>query len=587
MVGRSRLAEVARELTAVCMGRAPAELVIRNGRLVDVHTREILDGADVAIAHGRVALFGDVAHTIGPETEIMDAEGAYLVPGLIDTHLHVESVMVTVTRFAEAVLPHGTTTAFIDNHEMANVFGLEGMRWMLEEGRGLPLKVFLAVPSCVPALPGFEDAGASLGPEEIREALGWDGAAGLGEMMNMPGVIEGDEAVHAAIAATLELGKPVTGHWSLAGWNDHRLQAYIAAGVDSCHETTSREDALAKLRAGMWVQFREGTTFRDVAALAPVLTEDGVDSRHCLLVTDDLLPETIVVEGHMDHVVRRAVEEGIDPLVAIQMATLNGAEYFNLRRELGSIAPGRLADILFVEKLEDFRPHRVLADGREPGELPAYVYPPEAYGSIRLARPLAEADLRVAAVGERVRVRAIGVASGSVTTEHALVELPVIEGEVLPSVELDVAKLASIERHGGPGTIGLGFVKGLGLRRGAVASTVAHDNHNVLVAGMSDADMVFAVERLVEAGGGMVAVADGAVLALVSLPIAGLISDRPVTELAAETLALGEAYRELGSPIESPAMIFSFLSLGVIPALRLTNRGLVDGVAFELVSPIA
>jgi adenine deaminase len=587
MVGRSRLAEVARELTAVCMGRAPAELVIRNGRLVDVHTREILDGADVAIAHGRVALFGDVAHTIGPETEIMDAEGAYLVPGLIDTHLHVESVMVTVTRFAEAVLPHGTTTAFIDNHEMANVFGLEGMRWMLEEGRGLPLKVFLAVPSCVPALPGFEDAGASFGPEEIREALGWDGAAGLGEMMNMPGVIEGDEAVHAAIAATLELGKPVTGHWSLAGWNDHRLQAYIAAGVDSCHETTSREDALAKLRAGMWVQFREGTTFRDVAALAPVLTEDGVDSRHCLLVTDDLLPETIVVEGHMDHVVRRAVEEGIDPLVAIQMATLNGAEYFNLRRELGSIAPGRLADILFVEKLEDFRPHRVLADGREPGELPAYEYPPEAYGSIRLARPLAEADLRVAAAGERVRVRAIGVASGSVTTEHALVELPVIEGEVLPSVEVDVAKLASIERHGGPGTIGLGFVKGLGLRRGAVASTVAHDNHNVLVAGMSDADMVFAVERLVEAGGGMVAVADGAVLALVSLPIAGLISDRPVTELAAETLALGEAYRELGSPIESPAMIFSFLSLGVIPALRLTNRGLVDGVAFELVSPIA
>jgi adenine deaminase len=587
MVVRSRLAEVTRELSAVCMGRTPAELVIRGGRLVDVHTREILDGADVAIAHGRVAMFGDVAHTIGPETETIDAEGAYLVPGLIDTHLHVESVMVTVTRFAEAVLPRGTTTAFIDNHEMANVFGLEGMRWMLEEGRGLPLKVFLAVPSCVPALPGFEDAGALLGPEEIREALGWEDAAGLGEMMNMPGVIEGDEAVHAAIAATLELGKPVTGHWSLAGWNDHRLQAYIAAGVDSCHETTSREDALAKLRAGMWVQFREGSTFRDVAALAPVLTEDGVDSRHCLLVTDDVLPETIVAEGHLDRVVRRAVEEGIDALVAIQMATVNGAEYFNLRHDLGSIAPGRLADILFVEDLEDFRPHRVLADGRELGELPSYEYPPEAYGSIRLARPLTEADLRVEAAGKRVRVRAIGVASGSVTTEHLLVELPVTDGEVRPSVDLDVAKAASVERHSGPGTIGLGFVKGLGLRRGAVASTIAHDNHNVLVAGMSDADMVLAVERLVEAGGGMIAVADRAVLALVSLPIAGLICDRPVTELAAETLALSEAYRQLGSPIESPAMIFSFLSLGVIPALRLTNRGLVDSVAFELVSPIA
>jgi adenine deaminase len=587
MAARSPLWEVTRELTAVCMGRAPADLVVMGGRLVNVHTREVLDDVGVAVACGRVAMFGDVSHTIGLETETIDAEGAFLVPGLIDTHLHVESVMVTVTRFAEAVLPHGTTTAFIDNHELANVFGLEGMRWMLEEGRGLPLKVYLAVPSCVPALPGFEDAGAALGPDEIREALGWEGAAGLGEMMNIPGVIEGDEAVHAAIAATLELGKPVTGHWSLAGIRDHRLQAYVAAGIDSCHETTSREDALAKLRAGMWVQFREGSTFRDVAALSSVLTEDGVDSRHCLLVTDDVLPDTIVADGHMDRVLRHAIEEGIDPLVAIQMATVNGAEYFNLRHDLGSIAPGRLADILFVDDLRDFRPHRVLADGSELGELPAYAYPPKAYASMRLARPLRVADLRIEAPGDWVRVRAIGIASGSVTTDHLLVEMPVVDGEVPASAELDVAKAASVERHGGPGTVGLGFVKGLGLRRGAVASTIAHDAHNLLVAGMTDEDMVFAVERLVEARGGMVAVADGEVLSLVELPIAGLMCDRPVPVLAAETLALAEAYRELGSPVESPAMIFSFLSLGVIPALRLTNRGLVDGVAFELVSPIA
>ena len=582
---RRPLWEVTRELTAVCMGRTPAELVIRNGRLVDVHTREVLE-ADVAIAHGRVAMFGDVTHTIGPETEALDAEGAFLVPGLIDTHLHVESVMVTVTRFAEAVLPRGTTTAFIDNHEMANVFGLEGMRWMLDEGRRLPLKVFLAVPSCVPALPGFEDAGASLGPEEISEALQWDGVAGLGEMMNMPGVIEGDEAVHATIGATLALGKPVTGHWSLAGVRDHRLHAYAAAGVDSCHETTSREDALSKLRAGMWLQFREGSTFRDVEALASVLTEDGVDARHCLLVTDDVLPTTIADDGHLDRVVRRAIAAGIEPLVAIQMATLNGAEYFNLRHDLGSIAPGRLADILFVENLRDFRPHRVLADGHEAGELPRYDYPAKARESIRLARPLTPADLRVEAAGDRVRVRTIGIASGSVTTEHVLVELPVVDGQVPSSVEEDVAKAASIERHGGPGTIGLGFVTGLGLRRGAVASSIAHDNHNLLVAGMDDDDMVSAVERLVEAGGGLIVVAEGTVLALVELPIAGLMSDRPVTALASETRALAAAYRELGSTIEDPAMIFSFLSLGVIPALRLTNRGLVDGVEFKLVSPV-
>ncbi|HEY7692851.1 MAG TPA: adenine deaminase [Gaiellaceae bacterium] len=586
-MARRPLSEVTRELTGVCMGRRPADVVVRGGRIVDVHTREIVDGADVAIAGGRVAMFGDVGHTIGPSTETVDADGAYLVPGLIDTHLHVESVMVTVTRFAEAVLPHGTTTAFIDNHEMANVFGLEGMRWMLEEGRELPLKVFLAVPSCVPALPGFEDAGAALGPDEIREALDWDGVAGLGEMMNMPGVLEGDESVHAAIAATLERRKPVTGHWSLAGITDHRLQAYIAAGVDSCHETTSREDALAKLRAGMWVQFREGSTFRDVEALAAVLTEDGVDPRHCLLVTDDVLPETIAFDGHMDRVLRRAVEAGIDPLVAIQMASLNGAEYFGLRHDLGSIAPGRIADILFVEDLRDFRPHRVLADGREPGVLPAYEYPPEAYRSIRLGHLLSEADLRIEAPGDTARVRAIGIASGRVTTEHLLVELPVVEGAVSTSIEADVAKLASIERHGGPGTVGLGFVKGLGLRSGAVASSIAHDNHNLLVAGMSDADMLFAVDRLVEARGGMIVVADGEVLGLVELPIAGLMTDSPVAELAERMLALEDAYRQVGSPIESPAMIFSFLSLGVIPALRLTNRGLVDGVTFELVSPLA
>jgi adenine deaminase len=580
---RRPLSELTRELADVCMGREPAELVVRGGRLVNVHTREVLEGTDVAIAHGRVAMIGDVAHTVGLETETIDAEGAYLVPALVDTHLHVESVMVTVTRFAEAVLPRGTTTVFIDNHEMANVFGLEGMRWMLEEGRPLPLKVFLAVPSCVPALPGLEDAGAALGVEEIREALGWEGVAGLGEMMNMPGVIEGDGSVHAEIAAALERGKPVTGHWSLAGVRDRRLQAYIAAGVDSCHETTSREDALAKLRAGMWVQFREGSTFRDVEALAAVITEDGVDPRHCLLVTDDVLPETIAFDGHLDRVVRRAIGCGIDPLVAIQMATVNGAEYFGMRHDLGSIAPGRLADILFVEDLDDFRPHRVLADGREPGELPRYEYPRKAYESIRIARPLADRDLRVEAAGAVVSVRAIGVASERVTTESVVLELPVEDGEVRASAAADVAKLASIERHGGPGTIGLGFVHGLGLRRGAVASTIAHDNHNLLVAGMTDADMLVAVERLVEAGGGMAAVADGEVLALVELPIAGLITDRPVPELAEQTLALGEAYRTLGSPIKSPEMIFSFLSLGVIPTLRLTNRGLVDAVTFELV----
>jgi adenine deaminase len=582
---RSKLSEVTRSLTDVCMGRTPADLVITGGRLVNVHTREVQDGVEVAVKDGRVAMFGDAAHTRGPDTEVIDAEGAFLVPGLVDTHLHVESAMLTVTRFAEAVLPLGTTTVFIDNHELANVFGLTGVRWMLDEAEPLPLKVFLAVPSCVPALPGFEDAGAVLGAAEIRSALDWPGAAGLGEMMNMPGVLASDPGVHAEIAATLEAGKPVTGHWSLAGQRDHRLQAYAAAGIDSDHESVFREDALAKLRAGMWVQFRESSAWRNVADLVAVITEDGVDPRHCLLCTDDVQPETLVSAGHMNQAVRVAIEAGLEPLVAIQLATINGAEYFGLRHELGSIAPGRLADILFVDDLRVLRPHAVLAEGRPVGGLPAYEYPREAYESVRIPL-LDDRSFRVEAAGKRAKVRAIGMVSGLLATEHRIVEVPVENGEVRANVALDLGKAASIERHGGPGTIGLGFVQGLGLQRGAVATTVAHDSHNLLVVGMTDADMLFACEQLRSAGGGMIAVADGRVLGFVELPIAGLMSDRLVTEVAEQVRALGDAYRELGSTIESPFMFVSLLSLGVIPALRLTNRGLVDGIEFSLVPPV-
>jgi adenine deaminase len=568
------------------MGRQPADLVITGGRLVNVHTREVQEGVDVAIRHGRVAMTGDVSHTRGPDTELIDAEGAHLVPGLIDSHLHVESSMVTVTRFAEAVLPHGTTTVFIDNHEIANVFGLDGMRWMLDEGAQLPLKVYLQVPSCVPALPGLEDAGAVIGLDELRTALSWPTTAALGEMMNMPGVIESDESVHALIAATLDARLPVTGHWSLPGWIDHRLQAYAAAGIDSDHETVRREDALAKLRAGMWLQLREGSAWHDVATLAAVLTEDGVDPRHCLLVTDDVHPETLVTRGHLDHVVRTAIEAGIEPLVAIQMATLNPAEYFGLRHDVGSIAPGRLADIVFVDDLRSFQPYRVLADGEPLPTFSQAPYPAEAYRSMRLRRRLTEQDLAIRAERARASVRAIGMVPGVLATEHRIVEAPVVAGEVPASRELDLAKAASIERHGGVGTIGLGFVQGLRLERGAVATTVAHDAHNLLVIGMSDRDMLHAVDILVAAGGGMVAVADGGVLALVELPIAGLMSEQPVAAVAAQVAALDTAYKALGCSLEYPFMMVSILSLGVIPALRITNRGLVDGVAFEVVPPV-
>jgi adenine deaminase len=589
--GHRPLSALTRTLSDVCMGRVPADLVIAGGRLVNVHTREVLDGVDVAVKDGRVAMFGDAAHTRGPDTEVLDAEGAYLVPGLIDTHLHVESAMVTVARFAEAVLPHGTTTVLIDNHEIANVLGLDGIRWMLEEGRALPLKVLLAMPSCVPALPGFEDAGAVIGPDDIRAALRWDGVAALGEMMNMPGVIESDAATHEMIGAVLDAGLPVTGHWSLHGWTDHRLHAYAAAGVDCDHESVAPADALAKLRAGMWVQFREGSAWHDVEACVKVLTEDGIDSRHALLVTDDMHPGTLATTGHLNHAVRVAIRAGLDPLVAIQLATVNAAEYIGRRHDLGSIAPGRCADILLADDLRELRPHVVLVDGRPVADALPQVPAPAAFReTVRLARPLGPADLRIEApggAGATVRVRAIGMLPGELATESRVVEAPVGEdGGVAAVPERDLAKAASIERHGGSGSIGLGFVQGLGLQRGAVATTVAHDNHNLLVVGTNDADMLVAVRALADAGGGMVAVADGEVLALVELPIAGLLSDRPVAEVAEQVSALDRAYADLGTTIEYPFMMVSFLSLGVIPALRLTNRGLVDGREFRLLEPV-
>jgi adenine deaminase len=585
------LSATTRTLSDVCMGRTPADLLITNGRLVNVHTREVQDDTDVAVKAGRVAMFGDAAHTQGPETEVLDADGAYLVPGLIDTHLHVESAMVTVARFAEAVLPHGTTTVLIDNHEIANVLGLDGVRWMLDEGRPLPLKVLLAVPSCVPALPGFEDAGATLTADDIRHALTWDGVAALGEMMNMPGVYDADRGTHEMIGAVLDAGLPVTGHWSLHGWSDHRLHAYACAGVDSDHESVHRDDALAKLRAGMWVQFREGSAWRDVAECVKVLTEDRVDSRHALLVTDDMHPETLVATGHLNHAVRAAIAAGLDPLLAIQLATVNAAEYIGRRHDVGSIAPGRCADILLVEDLTELRPHRVLVDGatHDPGAtLPSLDPPPAFRETVHLRRRLTRADLRIEAPdgAGTANVRAIGMVPGALATEHRVVETPVTDGAVAANPGLDLAKAASIERHGGPGSIGLGFVQGLGLTRGAVATTVAHDNHNLFVVGTNDADMLFAVERLAAAGGGMIAVDGGATKALVELPIAGLLSDRPVAEVAEQVRALDRAYTDLGTRIESAFLMVSFLSLAVIPDLRLTNRGLVDGRAFALVDPV-
>jgi adenine deaminase len=588
---RRPLWEVTKLLADTAMGREEADLVIQGGSLVNVHTAEILDGVDVAVKGGRVALVGQAEHTIGAGTQILDASGHHLLPGLMEGHVHIESSMITPTQFARAVLPHGTTTVFIDNHELANVLGVEGIKQMMEECQGLPLKVFLAMPSCVPALPGFEDAGASIGPADIEEAMDWECVAGLGEMMNMPGVLNGDESVHAILRATLKAGKVVTGHYSIPE-TERGLQAFIASGISSCHESTRKEDALAKLRLGMYAMLREGSAWHDLKATIRAITETGVDSRHAMMITDDTHPETLVNVGHMNHVVRRAIEEGLDPVRAIQMATLNVGEYFHLGHDLGSVSPGKCADIIFVEDLQEMRVDRVLVDGAvvaEEGrmlvEWPKFEYPASARESVRLLAPLSAADFLVKAPGgaRSVTVRVMEVSGGQVVTKHIQLQRPVVDGLVRASVEDDLAKVASVERHNRSGQIGLGFVRGFHFKAGAVASTIAHDSHNLLIVGTNDADIAFAGNTLAEAGGGMVAVRDGEVLALVPLPIAGLMSQEPVEVVNEQVQALARAWRELGCDLESPFMTMSILALPVIPELRVTNRGLVDTVEFCLV----
>ncbi len=588
---RRALWEVTRTLVDTAMGRQPADLVIRGGTLVNVHTSEILDDVDVAIRAGRVALVGRGEHTIGEETEVVDATGYHLLPGLIEGHVHIESSMITLTQFARAVIPRGTTAVFIDNHELANVLGVDGIRLMMEESQGLPLKTYLAMPSCVPALPGMEDAGAAIGPADIEKAMDWDQVAGLGEMMNIPGVLSGDEMVHAILRATLKAGKVITGHYSVPE-TERGLQGFIASGISSCHESTRKEDALAKLRLGMHVMLREGSAWHDLKETIRAITETGVDSRHAMMITDDTHPDTLVNVGHMNHVVRRAIEEGLDPVQAVQMSTMNVAEYFHLGHDLGSISPGKCADIIFVADLAEMQVERVLVDGilvAERGrmlvDMPHFDYPPSACESVRLPRPLVAEDFQVRApVGaEAVTVRVIEVVEGQVVTKHLQMERPVERGSVHASAAEDLAKIASIERHRATGQTSLGFVKGFGFQAGAVASTIAHDSHNLLIVGTNDSDMAFAGNTLAEGGGGMVAVRDEAVLALVPLPVAGLMSQEPVEVMNEQVKGLAKAWKDLGCDLESPFMTMSILALPVIPELRITNRGLVDTVEFTAV----
>ncbi len=586
--------EVSRQLVDVALGRVKADIVIRNGNLVNVNSSEILEGVDVAIKGDRIAFIGEAEHCIGSDTEVYDAGGKYIAPGFLDAHVHVESSMVTLTEFARAVLSRGTTTIFTDPHEIANVLGLEGVKLMLREAEALPLKVFVTVPSCVPANPLFETAGANLGPREVEEALSWNGVIALGEMMNYPGVLSGDEEVHAKIAAAHKAGKVVEGHD--AGLLGRELTAYSAAGITSSHELTTKRDAIERLRLGMYAYMREGSAWLDVAETVKAITEARLDSRHACLVTDDRDPESLVRQGHMDHVVRRAIEEGVDPITAIQMATLNPAEHYGLAGEIGSIAPARFADIVILSNLTRVKIEAVFADGKLVArdgrilvDLPRPSYPERVMKSVRLKKPLDPRDFEIRAPIEEgeAKVRIIEAVEGSVLTRQLVDQLEVRQGLVLPDPDRWIYELAVIERHKATGNIGLGFVKGFGFRSGAIATTVAHDSHNMIVMGCSRRDMALAANKLAEVGGGIITVKNGKILSLVELPIAGLMSTKPVKAVAEKLERTYDVWRRMGCEWVSPFMTISLLALDVLPELRLTDKGLVDTVKFKFLELFA
>jgi len=542
--------------------------------VVDVFNAEVIE-ADVAVVDGIIA-------SVGPSREAKKAielAGRFLLPGLMDAHVHIESSMVTPEEYARAVVPRGTTAVVADPHEVANVAGMDGVRWMLDASEGLPLTVLFMAPSCVPAT-HLATAGAALDAGDLAELARHPRVIGLAEVMNVPGAVLGDPGVHAKIDAFA--GRPVDGH--APGLTGDWLQAYAAAGIGTDHESMTPEEAREKLRLGLRVWIREGTGARNLVDLLPVVTAGN--SRRCGFCSDDRHPHDLLDDGHMDHLLRLAISHGLDPITAIQMATLNIAEAYGLG-ERGAIAPGRRADLVVASDLTNLRAERVFVAGDEvarDGEaLDSWVRPETRSWSV--VRPLRvdveSLDLSVPDRGRRVRV--IGLIPGQIVTETLIEQMPVRDGELRADPARGIAKLAVVERHRGTGNVGLGFLKGLGPMAGALASTVAHDHHNLIVVGSDDESMRTALRELVRIGGGVAVAKGGEILEVLPLARAGLISDRPLPDVRERLDELNSAVHASGCTHPDPVMALSFVALEVIPSLKLTDRGLVDVEKFDFV----
>lgn len=583
-------ADEAPHLVAVAAGRIPADMIVRGGKLVNVQTREILDGWQVAIAHGRFAYVGvDASHCIGPDTQVVEANGRYLIPGLCDGHMHIESGMLTPAEFAAAVIPHGTTTMFTDPHEIANVLGLDGVRMMHDEAMMQPINIYTQMPSCAPSAPGLETTGFEISATDVAEAMAWPGIIGLGEMMNFPGVINGDPQMLAEIAATMNAGKTVGGHYASPD-KGIPFAAYVAGGPADDHEGTAEADAIARVRLGMKSMMRLGSAWYDVESQITAVTEKGLDPRNFILCTDDCMAATLVNDGHMNRVVRHAIDCGCDPLIALQMATINTATHFGLERELGSIAPGRRADLILTSDLTTLPIEHVIARGQTVAlngkitvDCPHYDWPDAARQTVHLGKSLTDVDFEIVAPDGRntVTAKVIGVVENQAPTEALTADLPVQNG--VAEGQDDVCQIALVERHCATGDVVNGFVSGFGYTgKMAMASTVAHDSHHMIVVGTDRAMMAAAANRLGDVGGGVSVWKDGVEIALVKLPIAGLMSDCAAVDVAANADQMVAAMAACGCTLNNAYMQHSLLALVVIPALRISDLGLVDVIKFEI-----
>lgn len=579
------------KLVAVVMGQEPADIVIQNGIWACVQSGEFIPNIDVAILGQHVAYVGeDASFAIGNLTNVIDAKGRYLVPGFLDAHLHVESSMLTIHEFVRAILPFGTTGFFADPHEIANVFGLNGIRLMVDEAKDQPIHIWIQVPSCVPSAPGFETPGAHLYPSEISEALGWPGIIGLGEVMNFPGIIQGNNALHEEINSAQKAKKKISGHYASTDLG-RSFHAYVAAGPQDDHEGTRVEDAIHRVRQGMKVMLRYGSAWHDVAQGVRAITQENIDPRHFLLCTDDCHCGTILLEGHMNRAIVQAIKNGIPPITALQMATINTAEHFGVADEVGMIAAGRFADILLVSDLENITVDTVIAKGKlvvDKRELllrpSPYKYPDWVTHSVHIPHSIKPADFKIEIGQSNITANVIGIIENQAPTLHLTIPILSKNGEVTADIDRDLVKVAVIDRHLNSGKIQLGLVNGFGLTEScAIATTVAHDAHQLIVIGTNDEYMASAVNILRQKGGGQVVIINGEIVGIVDLPIAGLMSSSNASFVANQAISVVKGFYQCGCKLNNPNMQLSLLALVVIPELRISDYGIVDVKNMKLI----